>query len=1114
MKKILSGEILRFFQRYERPIILIMKRSLFLCFILFFNFTAFAFSQKVTLNLGEVTIYEALKEIRKLTDTDFFYSDEELDVNQVVRVHFDNVDLVEAVSSLVGHNFRVEEQGDRLFLIVPSEDREAQDFIVKGMVTDENGTPLPGVTVIIMKERRGTTTDFDGKYEIRASAGTVFSFSYVGYVTREVTVEGTRLDVQLQPDVSELDEVVVTGIVERKKETFTGAVRSISGEELKAVGNRNVIESIKTLDPSFIVMENNIQGANPNVLPTIEIRGQTSVSTDGLRDEYGADPNSPLFILDGFETDLQSIVDLNMNRVASITILKDAASTALYGSKAANGVVVVETKQPKPGRVNITYTGDFSVDIPDLSDYNLMNAAEKLEFERLAGRYTYGGGYNPNTQVWLDSLYNAKLEEVRRGVDTYWLNEPTRTGITQTHSVRADGGNEEIRFGVDINYRKQEGVMKGSARETWGGNIDLTYRKGKLNISNRLYVNGSEADESPYGAFADFARASPYYRKRNEFGEAPKYLEEEAWIEGWRTYKVTNPLYRATVANTDNNKGFNLRNNLNAIWTIDESLRLQGGIQLRKGTTEHQIFAAPENAEFDDVSYLEKGRYTNTRGNTFSYMANAMLIWHKVLNEKHTVNLNLRADIEEQNSKGESYTAVGFPMGSNGNPNFSISYEPDAKPYYYSNIYRRNNILGSVNYSYADKYFLDANYRLDGSTAFGSNKQYEPFWAIGLGWNLHKEIQMDKSIVNILRLRQTLGYTGNQNMGSVASTSVYSYGSVNNYFGNAIRIGTLGNPDLEWQKTFDTNFGLDIAMFENRLDGQINLFTKKTKPLVVPVNLASSTGLVAYPLNVGELRVNGIEAILNFRPVYDLEKQVIWRVGITALIQDMEYRDVGNALRNLDEDALESGSLRRFRDGANPDDIWAVPSLGIDPATGREVFLKKNGKTTFDHNYEDEVIVGNTRPDVEGVISTSFTYKGFNLGINMRYRVGGQLFNGALYNKVENIGQQEITWNQDRRALYDRWQQPGDQARFKGISISRNTPISSRFVQDNNNIVGESFNLGYNVYNKPWLETLGIESLRLTAYMNDIFRISSVRVERGIDYPFARTVSFSINASF
>lgn len=261
--------------------------------------------------------------------------------------------------------------------------------VLKGKVIDSaDGYPLIGVSVMLEGTEYGTVTDLDGNYELRIpQQKSEVTFSYVGYddVVKLYTMKNASSfsKIIMSMNATQLADVVVTGVYERKKESFTGASATFKTDELKSVGSANVLQSLKTLDPSFKMMENTQFGSNPNMMPDIEIRGKTSVM--GLKEEYGTDPNQPLFILDGFETTLETIMNLNMNRVASVTVLKDAASTAIYGSKASNGVVVIETKAPARGRLQLSYKGDFGLSLADLSDYNLMNAREKLEFETLAG---------------------------------------------------------------------------------------------------------------------------------------------------------------------------------------------------------------------------------------------------------------------------------------------------------------------------------------------------------------------------------------------------------------------------------------------------------------------------------------------------------------------------------------------------------------------------------------------------------------------------------------------------------------------------------------------------------------------------------------------------------
>ncbi|MBD0833448.1 SusC/RagA family TonB-linked outer membrane protein [Aestuariibaculum sediminum] len=1093
-----------------------MKRSLILC-ISFLSISAFSFSQKVSLKMGKVTLYEALKEIKNQTEVDFFYSDKEVNIDRVVSANFKNAELIDVLYTLLGNTYNVQKTTEGIILISPKNPAVFQNEIqVKGVVTDNSGMPLPGVTVLVKGTKYGTTTDFDGNYVLRVDETSTLVFSYIGYKTTEVPVEGrTEVNVQLEADVSELEEIVITGIVERKKESFTGATTTVKGEELKAIGNLNIIESLKTLDPSFVIVEDNLLGSNPNRLPNIEVRGKTSISTDDLRDEFGGNPNQPLFVLDGFETTLRTIIDLDMNRVASITILKDAASTALYGARAANGVIVVETKKPEEGKLQINYTSDFRVDMPDLSDYNLMNASQKLEYERLSGLWTASSEVQNLQQFELDAQYNEILKEINRGVDTYWLNEPVRVGTTLGHSVYAGGGAENVTYGIGLNYRSQDGVMKGSGRNTWGTNLDLTYRKGSLNISNRLRINGYDADESPYGSFSNFAQANPYFRKYDEDGEISRFLNiQDYWDGAAGRARIGNPLYNAMLNSRDNTENIQITNNLQAIWRVTDKLRLTSGFQISKISTTSEVFVAPEDTRFENKSYLESGTYNNNHAENFGYTFNTMATYATVLNEKHAITGNLRGSVEENSTSSLGVRAVGFPLGTNGNPAYSFSYAPNSKPSTGENTYRRVNLVASANYAYDKTYFFDLNYRIDGSTVFGSNEKYSPFWSVGAGWNLVNEFDLDKAVFSILRLRGSIGRTGNQGFGNLSDVSVYTFNTYINSFGQSVDLTTLANPDLRWQNTMDYSFGIETSFFKNRITAQINTYKKITDPLVVSIDLPSSTGVAAYPLNAGLMDTKGLEVIFRGSPIYNLKEGTVWTVGLNLAAVKSKYDNFRNVLQSLNDEALENQSLLRFRDGYSPDDLWAVESLGIDPATGEEVYLTANGEPTFEYNADDIKKVGNSRPTVEGVFTNNVRYKNFSLGINLRYRFGGDVFNRALFNKVENITRSGRINNQDVRALTDRWQNPGDVTQFKSISNFDNVGLSSRFIQEENVIIGESINIGYQFENQSWMDTIGLKRLKLNAYMNDIFRISSITAERGIDYPFARTVSFSLNANF
>ncbi|GAB3662438.1 TonB-dependent receptor [Echinicola sediminis] len=1126
MKKNLKGYPLRGYLWLK-----VMKLTAILTLALCVNLSAASISQTLKdLNYENVELKKLIREIEKQTNYRFFYSLEDIRPVDKLTVKESSISVEELLTKQLKPTPLTFEIIDETIVLKhkavtnenfpnnPERARAARQMEeVTGKVLDESGEPLPGVIVQLKGTNQANVTDINGDYRVLVPDGdAVLIFRLLGFEHQEISVGNQRkINVKLKVKVTGLDEVVVTGVVERDKESFTGAAATFDTDDLKQVSNGNAITAIRSLDPSIAIIENNELGSNPNVLPNIEVRGQTSISTTELRDEFGSDPNQPLFILDGFESTLRTIVDLDVNRIKSITILKDAASTALYGSNAANGVVVVETKKPEAGKILLSYTGDYRMEIPDLSDYNMMNAAEKLEFERLSGRYTYYS-VNPEKQEELDLLYNQRLAEVQRGVDTYWLSEPVQMGFTNSHTIYADGGTDELRFGVSANYRNQEGVMIGSGRETWQGAVDLIYRKGKWNISNKLFVNGYKATESPYGSFSTFVNANPYFRKYNEYGGVDQFLEKGI-VQGLAVSDdgVPNPLYNALLPNQyDYSKNLEVQNNIQVRYNVSRSFRIQAMGQLLGGKQESEAFISPENSTFRNTGLLEKGRYNNAQRSNFTYRGNIMAVYSKVMG-KHTINANFRAEVQSQSNERKSFDAVGFPIGAIGNPAFAFSYQPNSKPSAAYRDFRRVNVLASVNYAYAQRYLLDATYRLDGSTAFGSNNPYSPFWAVGAGWNLHNEPSLKNSSVKTLRLRGNIGVTGNQSFGNITSVSVYNFMPDNNLFGQGITLGTLGNPDLEWQRTLSTSLGMDFGFLNNRLSGYVNVYRKVTDPLIVMIDQPSSTGIKGYPMNVGMMDNKGLETNIRYSPIFRPKEQIVWTIGWMGSFVDQKYDGFGNTLNNQNEEELANNSLVRYQDGYSPNDIWAVQSLGIDPASGKEIFMKKNGEITYQYDPGDIVRVGNSRPLSQGIINTNLSYKGWLVSVYLRYKVGGDIFNKALYNKVENISRSGITSNQDRRALTERWKEPGDVAQFKGIGLLDSTPISSRFVQKENLLSGESISVGYRWNrNSQLLQTLGMQRLSFRAILNDIFRLSTVRAERGTSYPFARTVSMSVTATF
>lgn len=990
------------------------------------------------------------------------------------------------------------------------------EVVLKGKVIDSSdGYPLIGASVVVDGTGHGTVTDIDGMYELRIPHRKCeIVFSCVGY-DDEIRIYTTKnlssfSRIVMTMNAEQLADVVVTGVYERKKESFTGSSVTFKTDELKAVGSSNVLQSLKTLDPSFKMMENTQFGSNPNMMPDIEIRGKTSVV--GLKEEYGTDPNQPLFILDGFETTLETIMNLNMNRVASVTILKDAASTAIYGSKASNGVVVIETKAPSRGRLQLSYKGDFGLSLADLSDYNLMNAGEKLEFETLAGVYKDNTG-DPFAQLRLDALRNERLKEIERGVDTYWLSEPIRPGFTHKHNVYAEGGEDKIRYGIGLSYGNVAGVMKNSDRQTLEGNVDLIYRTGKFQFSNKLSINWLNT-VNPTVSFAEYAYANPYYRKYDADGGVGRYLYYPE--DGVDDYPVANPLWNDHLNNWDRTAGFGFTNNFIMEWFVTESLRMRAKFGLTRQSDDEQMRLSPLHTQFDGVGETEKGFYSHTQINELVYEGDLAVTYGKLIADRHMVNVVGGFNFSSSDREVYGYSANGFTDDQFDAPSFANGYPSGDSPDYSESLKRAASFYVNGGYVYDERYLIDFNYRLDGASMFGTGNRFRNTWSVGTGWNIHKEPFMKNTdFFSLLKVRGSVGNPGNQNFSAYQAFSTYKFnGWMTNVFGTGVILNALGNTQLAWQETVNYDVGADLTFWGDRVNLTFDYYWKYTDPLLAVISTPGSMGVTTIAMNAGSQKTRGWEATFRISPIYRPSEGINWNISLNAVSSRSVYADIGDSFSALNESGKSSlVGTTRYYDGGSPTAIWAVRSAGIDPATGKELFIKKDGTYSFTYDVDDEVVVGDTQPKVEGLVGTMFYFKGLSVGCYFRYRWGGQVFNSSLFQKVENIGTQDVYNNQDRRALYDRWSENNREAFFKGISLVQKTEKSSRFVMDDNSFVGESFNIGYEFPDRIARRMrLGAMNLQLT--MTDVFRATSVRVERGIDYPFARSVTMSLGITF
>ena len=963
----------------------------------------------------------------------------------------------------------------------------------------------------------GVATDMDGKYDLTCPEmkDIVLKFSYIGMKPKSVVVGNkTVVDVTLESDSQEMDEVVVTGLLNRRKSGFAGTTTVISKQELAKVSTGNIFTTISTLDAGFKIEENNLDGSNPNKLPDFTIRGKGSFQNGST---------APIFILDGFEVTSQKVFDMDINRIESITLLKDASATILYGSRASNGVIVIETTAPKAGKLRVTYDFKPTIAIVDLTDYDLMNAREKLQYEKEAGLYTQEitPGYEDNDrreQGELDKAYYNRYKNIVEGVNTYWLSQPVKNAFSHAHSLFVEGGADNVRYGIDASYNQNKGVMKESGRDRFGLGFSLIYRiKDKITIKNYISYAHTHAYNSPYGSFSQYAKLNPYERIYNDNGELiPKLSDGD-----------TNPLYDALLPNRNFTKDQEFREQLSVDWFICDGLRLKGQMAIVKGETSGEIYKSPFSAEFLKTTYnsesrvqeylpiAERGYLSMTDGASFSYDGNVTLNYNTLVNEKHIIYAGAGLEVTQNDNNSHGFIMTGFPDDRYSDPAFAIQYKKETKPSSSESKSRAIGFFANGNYSYDDRYFADVSVRIDGSSKFGADKKYAPFWSAGAGWNVHNEKFFKHTKISMLKLRYSYGVTGNQEFSAYQAKTMFQFNTDRLYnSGISAALMGYGNPDLEWQNQYQSNYGFDFGYAKDRIRLQFNYYQKKTEGMLTSVSVAPSLGLPSntFTSNLGKIQNKGVEVNLNAVLIRDQGKDFEWSVMLQAAHNKNKIMEISTALKNINEKNNQDKTTPAavYEEGESMSAIKAVPSLGIDPTTGQELFMKKDGTITYTWDATDKVICGDSEPKVFGNVGTNLYWKGWNLNMVFKYDLGADYYNSTLAERVEGANPR---YNADRRVLNNRWKEPGQHALYKNIKEYTTTYISSRFVQKENTLQLTSLSLSYDL-NREWIRKFGLNTMRLSFYMNDVFRASTVKNERGLDYPFQRSFVFGLNIGF
>ena len=1047
-------------------------------------------------------------------------------VSKPISLAVKNKPLDKVLGELVGdQDVIIRYEGDNQIVLQPDSqgDGKGDEVFVSGQVFDrDTQESLIGATVLITdgtgkdKGARGCVTDIDGKFSLRLNRKESISISFVGYetVSKQILKDENNLLIELKPSI-EMTEVVVTGISRRSKDSFTGNYVEVKGDDLRRMSPTNILKGIQFFDPSFKIIENNLAGSDPNAEPDFQIRGdqsfgsKSSNSMDLMLDNVSSRPNTPLFVLDGFIVPMSRILDLDPERVENITVLKDAAATSVYGSRAANGVVVVETKVAPDGALSVSYNGTMTVQTPDLTDYNMMDAATKLETEWRAGLY------NPTNAAQMN-LYNSYRRNVLGGVDTYWLSKPLRTAIQNRHSLSVAGGTDVFRYSLDINAAMQPGVMKESSNGTKGVNFNMTYLKDKFTMRANVSLSESNSSNSPYGSYSQYTRLNPYYIPVDANGQPIKVLDNNT-VSG-QSKVITNPLYDATVGIKDVTNSLSMNTSLSLEYMILKNLRVTEQLSYTRGLAGTDKFLPADHTSFElEDDLTRKGSYFKSTGEMSSWSSNLGINYNLVVDD-HLFSVFGNWTVNEDKNNYVNLSATGYPDAHMDDFIFGNKMETSMSNIGSENISRSIGLIGQFSYSYDNRYSADFNISGEASSRY-ANHDLVPFWSVGGRWNVHNEKWMQGYLSNLV-LRASYGITGEQNFSPSDAIEYYTFSGTMRPYSSFPVLGALlsglNNTGLGWAKTHNTSLSLDLGFWKNRVNVAFNYYNNITKELLTSYDLAPSTGFATMVMNAGELQNRGFDVTLNVVAMQNLRKQFFWTVSANANANKNKIRKLSDYLKKVNEQQMASADapLPQYREGESTTTLYVVRSLGVDPVTGKEVYLKRDGTKTFVWNANDKVAVGDLNPKISGTVSSSINWRDMSCTLGFTYKYGGIVYNQTLVDKIEN---QNVAYNLDYRAGQGRWEKPGDVTPYVGFSpTGANTPASTRFIMDDNEIRLATLNLGYRFTGEDfkYLRRANIDVLALNFTTNDLARISSIKMERGLDYPFARSYTLSLSIMF
>ncbi len=930
---------------------------------------------------------------------------------------------------------------------------------IKGTIVDsKTGEPVIGASVKVKGTKLAAVTDLNGEFELNTHANATLQISYVGFKETEVKASN-GMKISLEEDTESLEEVVVVGYGTQKKESLTGAMANIKGEKLKDITSATVENMLNGKVSGVYVAPGS---GRPGSTGAIIIRGQTSIN--------GA--TAPLWVVDGVIVG-NSAGDLNPDDIETMTVLKDAASTAIYGSEGANGVVVVTTKQAKHEKMSISLSAKAGLSTLNRGNLEMMDGAEFYDYYK-----SFQNVESVNFPRWNEDLRNSNFD---------WFKLAKKTGSTQDYNLTLNGGSQNIQSMFTLGYFKEEGAVKGYDMNRYSTRIKVVYKPYEwLTIKPNISGSRTNDKDKQYSVGAMYSMMpwdSPYDENGNL---VPNYYS------GWVNSKATNYLNDLAAGDYSTSTTYDLSGGL------DFDIKIAPWLTF-SSVNNYSYYNSQTHGYYDPKS--SSGEGVNGRTTEYNYVStrrytNQLLRFKKSWG-KHNVNALLAYEFNDYEMKYTDVYATGFISGFE---DFMTAAKPEMATGYRT-AWAKQSYFTQWRYDYDSRYYGELSLRRDGRSNFGSNNRYGNFFSVSGAWNINNESWFKADWVDQLKLRAAFGSVGNVPTSLYPSYSLYSVGATYNENPGAL-ISQIGNKDLTWEKTYTTGVGVDASFWQNRLHATLDYYIKNTSNILYQVPVTGLVGVTSIWKNIGKMRNTGIELTVGGDIIRT--KDLTWNVTANISHNSNELRDLykqrdanGNYVVKpvlISDGTSIAGTAQRILEIGEPVDTYYMKEwAGVNPEDGKPQWYMDdaNGNKVVTDSYSKASYYkcGKASPDVYGSFSTSLFYKNFDLQANFGYSLGGQIYS---YYRQEFDSDGAYAGDRNQMKLqkgWSRWEKPGDIAthpRAMYNNQDKGNLASSRYLESSDYLKLRSLTLGYNFDLKKY----GIQTLRLSVSGENLFTIT------------------------